>query len=323
MGGKGDRPTLENRWWVDQQTDSKGYPIDRPPATHGRRFFHTGDGFDQDRAQRRLTDLNLKWFNEIDAPTGEWALLPLLEKDRFPPKRLEKVKSAFSVPAEGQGILVDSGTAVRAIITGRPLGERLVEVRLGAESSFDAWVHGEWVREVLFRGFDDALRRGPRLVREYLTTTRGARSSRDPGPRPLFTRSVEVGYAPPARRVGPSSFQRQGVPVATTDDEAAKKRVQEAIWQGVARGTVLAVTFGFGMFAGWVMWGSGEEGAPALRTLKVEQDAQILELKNKRVDIEGRLEVASGKLSTCTRDLQKVRTELATLKVAAQEAAGN
>jgi GrpB-like predicted nucleotidyltransferase (UPF0157 family) len=34
-------------------------------------------------------------------------------------------------------------------------------------------VHGEWVREALFRGFDDALRRAPRLVREYLTTRRG------------------------------------------------------------------------------------------------------------------------------------------------------
>ena len=47
-------------------------------------------------------------------------------------------------------------------------------MRLGSESSFDAWVYGEWVREVLFRNFEDALRRSPRLVREYLTTNRGA-----------------------------------------------------------------------------------------------------------------------------------------------------
>ena len=24
MGGKGDRPTVENRWWVDQGKDAKG-----------------------------------------------------------------------------------------------------------------------------------------------------------------------------------------------------------------------------------------------------------------------------------------------------------
>src|SRR5262245_24551422 len=64
--------------------------------------------------------------------------------------------------------------------TGRPRrprdlpGARLVEIRLGDESSFDAWVNGEWVREVLFRNLDDALRRVPGLVREYLTTSRAA-----------------------------------------------------------------------------------------------------------------------------------------------------
>lgn len=172
MGGKGDRPSLENRWWVDQQRDAKGHPIEQPRVQLA--FFRSGAGFDQDRAQRRLTDLNLKWFNEASAPPGEWAVLHLLERERFPEPRLQKVKAAFSPPRDGRGVLVDSGTSVRAIVTSNPVGERLVEVRLGADSSFDAWVHGEWVREVLFRGFDDALRRGPALVREYLTTRRGA-----------------------------------------------------------------------------------------------------------------------------------------------------
>ena len=174
MGGKGDRPLIENRWWVDQQKlDSRGHLIERPPAQFGRRFFHTGDGYDQDRAQRRLTDLNLKWFQEADADEGQWAVVHLLPEERFSPKKLERARQAFSVPPRGRGVLVDSGSSLRAIITGSPVGERLVELRLGAESSFDAWVHGEWVREALFRGFDDALRRAPRLVREYLTTRRG------------------------------------------------------------------------------------------------------------------------------------------------------
>ncbi|HXJ32836.1 MAG TPA: hypothetical protein VMS22_02265 [Candidatus Eisenbacteria bacterium] len=170
MGGKGDRPSIENRWWVDQGKDGK--PLDRPPAQFGNRFFHTAAGFNQDRAQRRLTDLNLKWFDEAQPEPGGWAVLHLLERQRVPPQRVDKVKAALPVPRDGRGILVDSGDSLRAIITGAPIGERLVEVRLGDESSFDAWVRGEWVREVIFRNFDEGLRRSPALVREYLMTTR-------------------------------------------------------------------------------------------------------------------------------------------------------
>jgi hypothetical protein len=170
MGGKGDRPSLENRWWVDVGKD--GRPLDRPPAKFGSRFFRSGAGFEQDRAQRRLTDLNLKWFDEVDAPPGTWGLIHALERERFPPQRLDKVKAALPLPADARGVLVDSGDSVRAIVTGVPFGARLIEVRLGPESSFDAWVDGEWVREAVFRNFDEGLRRTPALVREYLTTDR-------------------------------------------------------------------------------------------------------------------------------------------------------
>lgn len=172
MGGKGDRPSLENRWWVDQQKDAKGYVIEQPRVA--LRFFRTGLGFDQDRAQRRLTDLNLKWFTEADPPVGGWALLRMLEKERVPEPRIEKVKNGLPVPPNCRGILVDSGDALRAIITGQPTGERLVEIRLGAACMFDAWVQGEWVREEGFRNFDEAMRKVPRLIREYLTTNRAA-----------------------------------------------------------------------------------------------------------------------------------------------------
>lgn len=173
MGGKGDRPAgLENRWWVDQQRDSHGYLIEQPRIP--LKFFRTGIGYDQDRAQRRLTDLNLKWFDEVDCPEGGWGMLHLLEKQRVPEPRVEKVKKAFTIPREGRAVLVDSGDALRAIITAHPVGARLVEVRIGTDSSFDAWVDGEWVREVTFRNADECLRKAPRLVTEYLTTARGS-----------------------------------------------------------------------------------------------------------------------------------------------------
>ena len=63
----------------------------------------------------------------------------------------------------------------------------------------------------------------------------------------------------------------------TSEDEETTRRVKEAAWQITARGLVLAVTFGFGFFAGWIAWGVGIEGAPALREQTTAQELQIVE----------------------------------------------
>jgi hypothetical protein len=99
--------------------------------------------------------------------------------------------------------------------------------------------------------------------------------------------------------------------VANQEDEEAKKRVQEAVWAWTQRLLVLAVVFGFGFFAGWVLYGYGPEGAPALRALTVKQDADNVECRNKRVDVEGKLTVTEGRLTQCQNDLQKARTAAA------------
>ncbi|MFN8544221.1 MAG: hypothetical protein U0807_08440 [Candidatus Binatia bacterium] len=173
MGGQGDRPKIENRWWVDQGGGS-GTPSERPAAKFGGRFFRAGEDFEQDRAQRRLTDSNLKWFDEIETTPGEWVVLYLLPRERFHPDRLAKVRAALRLPPDARGVLVDSGQSVRAIAKGGRALDRLIEIRLGGDNSFDAWVGGEWVREAAFRNFHDALRRAPRLLHEYLATQRAA-----------------------------------------------------------------------------------------------------------------------------------------------------
>src|SRR5581483_6102390 len=101
-------------------------------------------------------------------PTGAWTVLPLHARDRFPPSRLAGARDALPVPPAGRGVFFVSVYALRASAS------RLVELRLGGDNSFDAWVHGEWVREVVFASFDDALRRAPALIREYLLTDRAA-----------------------------------------------------------------------------------------------------------------------------------------------------
>jgi hypothetical protein len=98
------------------------------------------------------------------------------------------------------------------------------------------------------------------------------------------------------------------------DEAAAKARVQEALWAWFQRALVLAVAFGFGFFAAWLAYGSGTQGAPALRTLTKEQAAQIVELKNNKIDIQGQLEVTSGRLQRCETEKQKRLTEAAECK---------
>ena len=95
--------------------------------------------------------------------------------------------------------------------------------------------------------------------------------------------------------------------MAATEDELAKQKVQEAVWQRTGRLIVLAVTFGFGFFAAFILWGNGLNGAPALRVLKEQQEAQILERKNKEVDLSGKLTVIQSRLDQCITDLQKAR----------------
>jgi len=84
--------------------------------------------------------------------------------------------------------------------------------------------------------------------------------------------------------------------MSTTEDELAKKQVQEAVWMWTGRLIVLLVTFGFGFFAAYILWGAGVAGAPALRTRVEQLDAQVVELKKQRQDIDGQKVVCQGRL---------------------------
>lgn len=99
--------------------------------------------------------------------------------------------------------------------------------------------------------------------------------------------------------------------MSATEDELAKKTIQDAIWTWAGRILTLLVVFGGGFFVGWVMYGSGQEGAPALRQRVPQLEATITELKNQRVGIEGRLTVTEGRLEQCNRALQEARAAAA------------
>ena len=100
--------------------------------------------------------------------------------------------------------------------------------------------------------------------------------------------------------------------MAATEDDLAKQRVQEAIWTWAGRLVVLGVIFGFGFFAAWYLYASGPEGAPALREKMVQMDAQLLEMKNKRVDTDGKLVVVQSRLDECNKNLSAAASKAAT-----------
>jgi hypothetical protein len=99
--------------------------------------------------------------------------------------------------------------------------------------------------------------------------------------------------------------------MGATEDELAKKVIMDAVWTWSGRILTLLVVFGSGWFTGWVMYGSGVQGAPALREKVPQLESNITDLKNQRVGIEGRLTVAEGRLEQCNKSLQEARSAAA------------
>ncbi len=90
------------------------------------------------------------------------------------------------------------------------------------------------------------------------------------------------------------------------EDEESKKRVQEAVWSWILRIGVLAVVFGFGYFAGYVMYGAGDDGAVVLRPKLVELEGSLGEQRKKVIDCEGKLVVVQGRMEEAQRAMNKV-----------------
>lgn len=163
----GQGPTVANRWWVDLGGTEKNRPK-RPPGPAGSQFFQVAKDFEQERAKEHLTDNNLKLLVAADPPEGGWGYVRMTDST-YPERELERIKKLVALPSYARGVIVDCGRSVRILVTGTPLGERLLELALGEVPSFDCWVCNEWVREALFEDADKALKAFQRYMREYLS----------------------------------------------------------------------------------------------------------------------------------------------------------
>jgi hypothetical protein len=157
----------ENHWWVEQGKSRERAKPEERQAPAGAQFFTSVEDYDQEQAREHLTDLNLKLLAQASPAPGEWAYLPLVA-ERSPAKEVEKIKRVLSLPPNARGVIVDSGHALRAIVTGTPLHERVLEFNFIDEASFDCWIRGEWVREEVFKDRHSLLHYAPNLLRKYL-----------------------------------------------------------------------------------------------------------------------------------------------------------
>lgn len=164
---------VENRWWVDT-AGLRTPAIPKPTATIGHQFFRAGDGFEQEPARDRLTDNNLKILVEAQPPEGGWAYV-CLAPTQHPRRDQDYIRRSISIPPYARAVFVDSGKSVRVLVTGSPIGERILEITLGYAPSFDCWIRHEWVEERVFRSPREAIRNAGRMIRRYLAPENIAR----------------------------------------------------------------------------------------------------------------------------------------------------
>lgn len=163
-------PAVKDRWWVETRLKRRERAVvaPAPAAPVGSKFYRSGIGFNQETARSRLTDLNLKLLMQANPPEGGWGYVQLAETT-FSERERERIKEQIGLPPYARGVLVDCGRSVRVLVTGTPLGQRILDLTLGDNPSFDCWIDGEWVRERLFRDTRGALGAMRRYIREYLS----------------------------------------------------------------------------------------------------------------------------------------------------------
>ncbi len=164
----GSEPAVADRWWVDATDTEKNRPKVVPaPVVVAAQFYRSAQGFEQDAARERLTDNNWKVVAAADPPEGGWVSVQFAET-KYSERELEKIKEQIALPPYARGVVADSGRCVRLLVTGSPIGERLLELTLGDDPSFDCWIRTEWVDESRFQNRSHALKVFRRLVRKYL-----------------------------------------------------------------------------------------------------------------------------------------------------------
>lgn len=165
-------PVEELKWWIDRgpvKEREKRSQLGR--GIIEQRVYEMLKDYSQDQAVQSVVDINQRILKELSVPAREWRYLNL-GVGNYPARGLDKIKSSLQLPSHARAIAIDAGYSLRVLITGEPVGERVVDINFTEAPSLDYWVNGELVEERLFASVDDALRKLRGSLHRYFHTPR-------------------------------------------------------------------------------------------------------------------------------------------------------
>jgi len=166
-------PVEEVKWWIDRGPVKQREKEREKESALGRGIiekwtYELLKDYKQEQAVRNVVDLNPRFLKELTVGPGEWQYLSL-GVGSYPAAGLDKIKSALKLPAQARGLIIDAGYSVRIMITGEPIGERLIDINFTESPSLDYWARNELVEERLFRSVEAALKELRVTLPDYLS----------------------------------------------------------------------------------------------------------------------------------------------------------
>ncbi len=162
-------PAEEAKWWIDRgpvKEREKSEALGR--GIIEKWTYELLKDYKQEQAVRNVVDINPRTLRDLSqAPLG-WNYVSL-GVGAYPPDKLEKIKKAVELPAGARALLIDAGYSVRLLVTGAPVGERLIDVNFTEGPSLDFWVKNELIEERLFPNLEVTLKALRSSLIGYLT----------------------------------------------------------------------------------------------------------------------------------------------------------
>ncbi len=167
-------PLEEVKWWIDRGPVKEREKEVRPARGIIEKWvYDILKNYDQEDAVRNVVDINHRILKQIPVESKGWGYLSL-GIGTYPAKALARIKGSLQLPPGARGLIVDAGYSVRVLITGDPVGERIVDINFTPLPSLDYWVRGELVEERLFSNVDDALKKARSALAGYLKPSEAA-----------------------------------------------------------------------------------------------------------------------------------------------------
>jgi len=161
-------PVEEVKWWIDRgpvKEREKSEVLGR--GIIEKWTYELLKDYKQEQAVRNVVDINPRTLKDLGRAPFGWNYVSL-GVGAYPPDKLDKIKKAFELPADARALLIDAGYSVRLLITGEPMGERLLDINFTEGPSLDFWVNNELIEERLFPNLDVTLRELKLALSRYL-----------------------------------------------------------------------------------------------------------------------------------------------------------